>query len=62
MVGQLAAQLAFLSGAEKVMLVEPRKERREHAARIMPELELIDPTVALAASYDFIKQNGLRLS
>lgn len=54
MVGQLAAQLAFLNGAGRVMLVEPRAERREHAARIMPELELFDPEAALAAQSIYI--------
>lgn len=49
MVGQLAAQLAFLNGAGRVMLVEPRAERRTQAAHIMPVLELIDPSVELAA-------------
>ena len=43
-VGQLALQMAFLSGAARVFLVEPAAERRRMAVATCPA-EAIDPTV-----------------
>ena len=42
-VGQLAAQLAVASGARRVFLVEPSRDRREFAQRQQPAITGIDP-------------------
>jgi 2-desacetyl-2-hydroxyethyl bacteriochlorophyllide A dehydrogenase len=47
-VGQLTAQMAFLNGASRVFLAEPRAERRALAASLCP-VEGIDPTAELPA-------------
>lgn len=42
-VGQLAVQMAFLSGAARVFLVEPNADRRKMAEAVCP-VETLDPT------------------
>ena len=44
-IGCVHAELAFLRGAEKVILVEIAKERAELAKRMIPGIEVIDPQV-----------------
>lgn len=43
-IGCIHAELAFRSGAARVIMIEPAQQRAAAAARLLPEVVMIDPT------------------